>query len=75
MRLKAQDVERTTKETPLSRGFHVGDDFDVDGNFFDVNINFLFMLTSDVDVNFMNCKCAVDVKSEVDVEKNDAVSA
>ncbi len=29
------------------RGFHVGDDvmfFDVDGNFFDVNVNFLFML-------------------------------
>ncbi len=33
------------------------------------------MLRIDMDINFMNCKCALDVKSEADVEKNDAVSA
>ncbi len=35
------------------RAFYVGDDFDV-------NVNFFFV-DSDVDVNFMNCKCAVEV--------------
>ncbi len=45
----------------FQRGFHVGDGFDVDGNFFDVNVNFLFMLRSDININFMNCKCTVNI--------------
>ena len=50
-----QVSDRTSSMRGASKGFHVGDDFDVDGNFFDVNVNFLFILMSDVDVNFMNC--------------------
>ncbi len=65
---------KVAPDDELTHGRTLGDDFDVGGNFFDINVNFLFMLRSDVNVNFMNCKCSVDVKSEADVEKNDAVS-